>query len=101
MLEELELDLAAEDPRLAQELSAGFVERRVKASKHLAAIGCLIGVLLLMAGIATQIIILGVAGFLLMGIGTYFLVDGTRWTHHPAPIGLHRSQEAEEGRARP
>ncbi|TQS88005.1 DUF3040 domain-containing protein, partial [Arthrobacter sp. TS-15] len=51
VLEELELDLAAEDPRLAQELSSGFVERRVKASKHLAAIGCLIGVVLLMAAL--------------------------------------------------
>jgi hypothetical protein len=101
VLEELELDLAAEDPRLAQELSSGFAERGVKASKHLAAIGCLTGVVILMAGIATQIIIVGVAGFLLMGTGTYFLVEGTRWTHHAAPIGLHRNQAAEEGRARP
>ncbi len=80
MLEKLELDLAAGDPRLAQELSTGFVKNRFTASKCLAAITCLIGVLLLIAGIAAQLIIVGVGGFLLVGAGTYFLVEGTRWT---------------------
>lgn len=77
VLEELELDLAADDPRLAQELSSGFVENRFKASTYFAAIACLIGVVLLIAGIGSQIIIIGVGGFLLMGTGTYFLVEGT------------------------
>jgi hypothetical protein len=78
VLEELELDLAADDPRLARELSSGFVKNRFKASRYFAAIACLIGVVLLIAGVASQIIVVGVGGFLLMGTGTYFLVEGTR-----------------------
>ncbi len=77
VLEELELDLAADDPRLAQELSSG-VANRFTATTYFAAIACLIGVVLLLAGIGSQIIAVGVGGFLLMGTGTYFLVERLR-----------------------
>ena len=78
VLEELELDLAADDPRLAQELSSGSVENRFTATTYFAAIAFLIGIVLLMAGIGSQIIVVGVGGFLLMGTGTYFLVERLR-----------------------
>ena len=75
VLEELELDLVADDPRLAQELSSGFVENRFTARRYFAAIACLIGFVLLIAGIGSQIIVVGVGGFLLMGTGTYLFVE--------------------------
>jgi hypothetical protein len=75
VLEELELDLAADDPRLAQELSSGSVENRFSPRSYFAAMAFLIGVVLLIAGVASQMIVVGVAGFLLMGTGAYFLVD--------------------------
>jgi hypothetical protein len=74
VLEELELDLAADDPRLAQELSSGVVEDRFRASSYFGVIAFLIGVALLMAGVASQIVVVGVGGFLLMGTGAYLLV---------------------------
>ena len=74
VLEELELDLAADDPRLAQELSSGSVESGFRASSYFGAIAFVIGVVLLMAGVASQIVVIGVGGFLLMGTGTYLLV---------------------------
>ena len=78
VLEKLELDLAAEDPRLAQQLSSGFLQSRFKASRYFAAIACWIGVVLLIAGIEAQLTVIGVGGFLLMGTGTYFLLERAR-----------------------
>lgn len=73
LLNELELDLIAKDPRLAQELSSGSLRDRFRAT-YFAALACLVGVVLLIAGIASQVTAVGVIGFLLMGVGTYVLV---------------------------
>lgn len=68
-LEELEADLAADDPRLAQRLSSGAV--RLRAKTYVGLVLCLIGLVMLITGVGTQLIVVGVAGFLLMGAGTY------------------------------
>jgi hypothetical protein len=88
VLEELELDLAADDPRLAQELSSGSVEDRFRAGYYFGAIAFLIGVASLMAGVASQIVVVGVGGFLLMGTGTYLLVGSGHAGHivRPKPM---------------
>ena len=75
-LEELESGLAAEDPRLAQELSSGSVGVRFKRSTYVGAVAGMLGIVLLIAGVSTQLIAVGIAGFLLMGIGTYLLFEG-------------------------
>jgi hypothetical protein len=74
-LEKLELDLTAEDPRLAHELLSGSVRHSFRTSTSFGAIAGLIGVALLITGISSQIIALGVGGFLLMGAGAYLLLD--------------------------
>ena len=43
------------------------------------------GIVLLIAGVSTQIIAVGVAGFLLMGVGTYLLFEGHKPTLHRRP----------------
>jgi Flp pilus assembly protein TadB len=75
LLDELEFDLATKDPRLARVLSSGSAGDRFSAHTYFAALACLIGLVLLIAGIASQVIAVGVIGFLLMGAGTYVLVD--------------------------
>jgi hypothetical protein len=75
LLDELEFDLAADDPQLAQNLSSGSLQNRFGARTYVAAIVCLIGVVLLIAGIGAQTPVVGVSGFLLMGTGTYLLLD--------------------------
>ncbi len=75
VLAELEEDLVADDPRLARELSS-MPGARFSAARYFAALACLIGVALLLAGVGSQVIVVGVFGFLLMGAGTYFLVGG-------------------------
>jgi hypothetical protein len=73
-LEELEADLAADDPQLAQRLSSGSIRFRFTASTYFGALAFLIGLVLLITGVSTQIIVVGVGGFLLMGAGTYLLL---------------------------
>jgi hypothetical protein len=82
-LEELEADLAADDPQLAQRLSSGSVRFRLKARTYFGALVCLIGLVALITGVSTQFIVVGVSGFLVMGAGTYLLMG----TH---PIRLRR-----------
>jgi hypothetical protein len=83
LLDELELDLVTKDPRLAQELLSGSLESRFGATSYFAAMACLIGVVLLIAGVALQVIIVGVFGFLLMGTGAYFLAGRRPWLPNP------------------
>lgn len=78
-LEELESGLAADDPRLAEELSSGSVGFRFGRLTYLGAIACLFGLVLLIVGVSTQIIVVGVLGFLLMGGGTYLIVDNYKF----------------------
>ncbi|MFP5313495.1 MAG: DUF3040 domain-containing protein [Actinomycetes bacterium] len=73
LLDELELDLVTEDPRLAEELSSGSFKSRSGGTSYFAIMACLVGVVLLIAGIASQVIAVGVLGFLLIGTSAYFL----------------------------
>jgi hypothetical protein len=82
-LEELEADLAADDPQLAERLSSGSIKFRFRAKAYLGLVLCLIGLVVLITGVSTQLIVVGVGGFLLMGAGSY-LVLGTH------PLRLRR-----------
>jgi uncharacterized membrane protein HdeD (DUF308 family) len=81
-LEELERDLAADDPKLAQELQSGPLPRALTAHIALGILTVLIGILVLILGVMAQITLLGVAGFLLMGSGTLWILN--KWgPRHP------------------
>ncbi|MFW0774766.1 DUF3040 domain-containing protein [Paenarthrobacter nitroguajacolicus] len=74
-LEELERDLAATDPDLAFELKSGR-PRGAIARTVFGASAVLLGFVMVIVGIATQLIILGVLGFLLASGGAYWLFAG-------------------------
>ncbi len=84
-LEELEADLAADDPRLAQRLSSGSLKSRLKARMSIGALVCLIGLVVLIAGVSTQIVVVGVGGFLVMGAGAYLLVGAHSFRFPKSP----------------
>ncbi|WP_284978145.1 DUF3040 domain-containing protein [Arthrobacter sp. fls2-241-R2A-200] len=75
-LERLERDLAASDPELAFELQSGR-PRGATTRRILGALAVVVGFGLVIAGIATQLVILGVLGFLLASAGAYWLFSGT------------------------
>jgi uncharacterized membrane protein YgcG len=72
LLDQLEQQLHAEDPKFASSL--GSDPARSLSTRHIV-IGVLVaiaGVLILLMGVALQFIPLGVAGFIVMGAGVYF-----------------------------
>ncbi|MCU1575074.1 MAG: hypothetical protein JWO93_3156 [Micrococcaceae bacterium] len=72
LLEQLEQQLHAEDPKFASSLASD--PARSFSTRHMV-IGSLIaiaGILVLLMGVAWQIIPLGVVGFVIMGGGVYF-----------------------------
>jgi hypothetical protein len=72
LLEQLEKQLHEDDPKFASQM--GSVPGRSWSTRHLVmgVLATLAGVLLLLVGVSTQIIIVGVVGFVVMGGGVYF-----------------------------
>jgi|GEM_PF-2039059 len=75
-LEELERDLASTDPHLAYELTSGR-PRGAVARTVLGSLAVVAGFVMVIAGIITQLVLLGVVGFLLASGGAYWLLAGT------------------------
>lgn len=74
-LEKLEQELAASDPDLNLELQTGE-PRGMAAHAVIGILAGLAGFALIIAGIITQITIIGVIGFLLMGAGAHWFLNG-------------------------
>ncbi len=83
-LEELERDFALTDPDLAYELKSGR-PRGAVARSVLGSAAVLAGFVLVIAGIITQLVILGVVGFLLASGGAYWLLAGTSLRRRTPP----------------
>ena len=79
MLEQIEKALYAEDPKFAQSVRARDPRVHFRRRLILAAIGFLIGVGLLLAGVIIQYIPMGVAGFLVMLTCAMWAL--TSWRH--------------------
>ena len=76
LLEQMERALMAEDPKFATSLrhgSSGADRRRIVAG----VIGALVGLAVLLAGVSTNIVPLGVFGFIVM-LGSVFLIVSGR-----------------------
>jgi hypothetical protein len=70
LLEQMEKALYAEDPKFATSLRSSAGSRAARGRAALGVLGMLAGLGLLLAGVATTIIALGVLGFLVMLVGS-------------------------------
>ncbi len=87
LLDQLEQQLHADDPKFAHSMASDT--RKAMSTRRLV-IGSLItiaGILVLLAGIIYQLIIVGVAGFLVMGAGVYFATTKSKQVEVPEPVG--------------
>ena len=89
-LEELERDLVATDPDLALELTSGRL-RGAMARNTLGILAVVGGFVMVIAGIITQLVVLGVVGFLLASAGAYLLLAGSSLRRR---IGRHGKDPA-------
>ena len=75
LLEQMERALYEDDPKLASTLRGSDVRRRQRRRFGLAAIGFLIGVALLLAGVVSQIWPVSVLGFVQMLVSVTYVVS--------------------------
>ena len=100
MLEQLEQALAAEDPKFASTLrgrSSRSHHRRVAIS---AAVGFVIGIVLLMTGAIIEQVPVSVGGFVFMLAGAYFGVTAWRRSTQPEPLYVVGSSDKAKGKAK-
>lgn len=84
VLEQMERALTSDDPRLANTLQSSG--RRSVLRYVLAGVGVVVGLLLLVIGVASPNILVGVVGFVLMFAGVVYAVVAPRRKSGPAGV---------------
>jgi hypothetical protein len=84
LLEQMERALYAEDPKFATSLRSSTPRPGSRRKAAIGVLAGLVGVSLLLAGAATNLIPLGVAGFLVMLGGTFLVIRTLRAAPEPA-----------------
>lgn len=88
LLAQLEQQLHADDPRFASSMKPGAA--RGQGSMRNLVLGvviAVIGLAVLLAGVATKLIIIGVIGFVVMGVGVYVATLRAKAGTNPGPRG--------------
>lgn len=83
LLDQLEQQLNAEDPKFASALASD--PARSLSTRHIV-LGVLVtiaGILILLGGVATSLIIVGILGFLIMGAGVYIAMSRPKFKGDP------------------
>lgn len=81
LLEQMEQALLAEDPKFATTMRGSDLRRRYRRRAVLAGGVFVLGIGMLMTGAVTQVIALGVAGFVVMLVSAWYAV--TSWRRVP------------------
>ena len=82
LLEQMERALYAEDPKFASSMRGADLRRRYRRRAIVAAFVFLLGIVVLMTGAVTELIPLGVGGFVVMLASAWYAV--TSWRRVPA-----------------
>src|SRR5580692_459222 len=100
-LDQIERALYAEDPKFAQAVRAKDPRVHYKRRVVEAAIGFLLGVGLLLAGVISKLTLIGVAGFVVMLACSMWALSSWRHMSGGATAGRGPARERRERRARP
>lgn len=92
LLDQLEQQLHADDPKFASSM-ASSPQRTISTRRIvIGALMAVAGILILLLGVANQIILVGVAGFLVMGAGVYYATSRGKGSESaPMPQGNAKS----------
>jgi hypothetical protein len=88
LLEQMERALYAEDPKFASSLRGRDPRSNFRRRVLLAAVGFVLGVVLLMTGLVTQVVLVSVLGFVLMLASAFFAVTSYRAVTTAAQLGV-------------
>ncbi|HYO41097.1 MAG TPA: DUF3040 domain-containing protein [Nocardioidaceae bacterium] len=84
LLEQMERALVAEDPKLASTMRGTRMRATARRRAMLAGGVFVVGVAVLMGGAVTQVIPLGILGFVVMLVSAYFALSSWRGQNHVA-----------------
>jgi len=98
LLEQMEKALYAEDPKFATSLRSSPGARAARGRAALGVLGLFAGLGLLLAGVATTIIALGVLGFIVMLVGSVIIYSA--FSARPADDAEAPAKPADPGPAR-
>ncbi len=107
LLEQMEQALYAEDPKFASTLRGADIRRRYRRRLALAGVAFLLGIVLLLLGVATKLIAVSVLGFVVMLAAALFAVTSRSHVAVPGdaaagktrPAGGRRSSDRTASRA--
>lgn len=88
LLEQMERALYAEDPKFASSLRGRDPRSNFRRRIALAVLGFLLGVVALMAGLVTQLVLLSVLGFVVMLASAFFAVTSYRQLAAAGRLGV-------------
>ena len=88
LLEQMERALYAEDPKFASSLRGRDPRSNFRRRVLLAGTGFVVGLVLLMAGLVTQVILVSILGFVLMLVCAVFAVSSYRTVTTAAQLGV-------------
>lgn len=93
LLDQLEQQLHAEDPKFANALASD--PARSLSTRHIV-IGVLVtivGIMVLLFGVSINVIVVGILGFLIMGAGVYVAVSRPKFISNAAGGGKARAKQ--------
>ena len=94
LLDQLEQQLHAEDPKFANALSSSPTRAISTRNVVIGVVVMIAGLLVLLGGVATQLLIVGIAGFLVMGAGVYVAVSKPKFSADASAPGRAGSKPA-------
>jgi DUF3040 family protein len=88
LLEQMERALYAEDPKFASSLRGKDPRSNFRRRVVLAALGFIVGIVLLMTGLVGKVVLVSILGFLLMLASAFFAVTSYRAITTAAQLGV-------------
>jgi hypothetical protein len=89
LLEQMERALVEEDPKLASTLRGTSFRRAARRRAIIAAVCFVIGVVVLMTGAVAQLVLVGIAGFVIMLVSATVALTAWRGQQAHAVVGDH------------
>ncbi|WP_306418498.1 DUF3040 domain-containing protein [Arthrobacter glacialis] len=87
LLDQLEQQLHAEDPKFANVLSTSPSRSLSTRNIVIGVLVVIIGLMILLGGVASQLIVVGILGFLVMGAGVYLAISKPKFGADPQRVG--------------
>jgi hypothetical protein len=99
LLEQMEQQLSVEDPKFASAMRGSAARVKARRRMILGALGVLLGLGLVLLGVAQGIVLIGIAGFAIMVAGAWLAVTPAKQKGPGGPVGMVAADGSTQPRA--